>query len=131
MTGASRTNSGLPLGERRFRILVSRALRRLPGSIRERLSNVAIIIEEEPTADHLAEAGLEPDETLYGLYTGIPLTERTSAYGMVLPDRITIFRRPLLEACQSEAELMDEVRRTVLHEIGHFFGLGEAELEEI
>src|SRR3989304_10550065 len=96
MTGASSTGNGLRLGHRRFSILVGRALRRLPGPIRDRLSNVAVIIEEEPTAEQLAEAGLAPGDTLYGLYTGIPLTERTSAYGMVLPDRMTIFIRPLL-----------------------------------
>ncbi len=130
MTGASSTADGLRLGRRRFNILVGRALRRLPGPIRDRLSNVAIIVEEEPTAEQLAEAGLSPGDTLYGLYTGIPLTERTSAYGMVLPDRITIFRRPLLELCSTEAELMEEVRHTVLHEIGHHFGLSEQDLED-
>ncbi len=118
------------IGRRRFAILVGRALRRLPASVRDRLANVAIIIEEAPTAEHLAEAGLGPDETLFGLYSGIPLTQRTTDYALVLPDRITIFRRPLLEWCQSEEELMDEVRRTVIHEIGHYFGLGEEDLEK-
>lgn len=105
-------------------------MRRLPASIRDELSNVAVIIEEEATPEQLAEAGLGPGDTLFGLYTGIPLTERSSAYGMVLPDRITIFRRPLMESCATEAELMDEVRQTVLHEIGHYFGMSEEELEE-
>lgn len=117
------------MGRRRFSILVGRALRRLPASVRDRLSNVAVMIEEEPAPEHLAEAGLGPEETLFGLYSGVPLTQRTTEYGMVLPDRITIFRRPLLDYCQSEEELMDEVRRTVLHEIGHYFGLSEEELE--
>ena len=102
----------------------------MPGPIRDRISNVAIIIEEEATAEQLAEAGLRPGATLFGLYTGVPLTQRTSGYGMVLPDRITIFRRPLMARCSSEAELMEEVRHTVLHEIGHHFGLSESELEK-
>ncbi|MDP2659656.1 MAG: metallopeptidase family protein [Dehalococcoidia bacterium] len=103
-------------------------MRRLPGPIRDRISNVAIVVEDEPTPAQLAEAGVGPGATLLGLYTGIPLTERTTNYGMVLPDRITIFRRPILEFCHSEEELMDQVRRTVLHEIGHHFGLSEADL---
>ncbi len=128
MTGASRTNRDERPGRKRFHILVGRALRRLPAPLRNRISNVAIVIEEEPTPAQLAEAGVGPDATLLGLYTGIPLTERTTNYGMVLPDRITIFRRPILEMCDSEEELMDQVRRTVLHEIGHHFGLSEEEL---
>lgn len=91
---------------------------------------MAVIIEEEPTTEQLAEAGLGPEDTLFGLYSGIPLTQRTSDYGMVLPDRIIIFRRPLLEQCRSEKELLEEVRRTVLHEVGHYFGLSEEELED-
>ena len=91
---------------------------------------MAVIIEEEPTAEQLAEAGLGPGDTLFGLYSGIPLTQRTGDYGMVLPDRITIFRQPLLEWCRSEEELVTEVRRTVLHEVGHYFGLSEEELED-
>ena len=118
------------IGRRRFGILVGRALRRLPARFRDHLANVAVIIEEEPSPEDLAESGLAPGETLFGLYTGIPLTQRTTDYAMVLPDRITIFRRPLLEWCQSEEELVDEVRVTVLHEIGHYFGLSDEELEK-
>lgn len=91
---------------------------------------MAIIVEEEPTPEHLAEADLGPGDTLFGLYSGIPLTQRTTEYGMVLPDRITIFRRPLMEWCQTEEELVEEVHRTVLHEVGHYFGLDEKELEK-
>lgn len=91
---------------------------------------MAIIVEEEPSPEHLVEAGLGPGDTLLGLYSGIPLTLRTVDYGMVLPDRILIFRRPILDSCRTEEELMEEVRRTVLHEIGHYFGLDEKELEK-
>lgn len=91
---------------------------------------MAIIVEEEPSPEHLAEAGLGPGDTLLGLYSGIPLTLRTVDYGMVLPDRILIFRRPILDSCRTEEELMEEVRRTVLHEVGHYFGLDEKDLEK-
>lgn len=91
---------------------------------------MAIIVEEEPSPEHLVEAGLGPGDTLLGLYSGIPLTLRTVDYGMVLPDRILIFRRPILDSCRTEEELMEEVRRTVLHEVGHYFGLDEKELEK-
>ncbi|MDP2726220.1 MAG: metallopeptidase family protein [Dehalococcoidia bacterium] len=130
MTGDSSTDESLRLGRRRFSILVGRALRRLPASLRDHLANVAIIIEEAPTAEQLAEAGLGPDDTLFGLYSGVSLTQRTGDYGMVLPDLITIFRQPLLEWCRSEEELVEEVRRTVFHEIGHYFGLSEEQLKD-
>jgi predicted Zn-dependent protease with MMP-like domain len=109
---------------------VQQALEGLPPNIRERLENVDILIVEEPTPQELAEAGLEPGDTLFGLYQGVPLTERATDYGLVLPDRITLFRRPLLEWCRSEEELVEEVRKTVVHEVGHFFGLGEEELAD-
>lgn len=119
-----------PMGETAyFNRLVARALRLLPARFRSRLSNVAVVVEEEPTPAELAMAGVGPDGTLFGLYIGVPLTERTTAYGMVLPDRIVIYRRPLLDACQTERELVREVRQTVLHEIAHHFGLSDADLQ--
>ncbi|MBI2848667.1 MAG: metallopeptidase family protein [Chloroflexi bacterium] len=111
-------------------MLVRKALRRLPRHIRDRLVNVAVVVEEEPSQAQRTEMGLGPEDTIFGLYSGIPLTERTAEYGLVVPDRIIIFRRPLQQWCRSEAELMEEVRRTVIHEVGHYFGLGEEALEE-
>ncbi len=113
----------------RFQRLVARALDRLPKQFRDHMENVEVVLVDWPTREELAEAGLEPDEILFGLYEGVPLIERTSGYGMVLPDRITIFRGPIEEACRSDAEIIDEVRITVLHEVGHFFGMTDEELE--
>jgi predicted Zn-dependent protease with MMP-like domain len=115
---------------RRFLRLVRRALEEIPSPYRERLANVDIVIERRPKRHHLQEAGAASDDTLFGLYEGIPLTERES-YGMVLPDKITIFQEPLEEEFRSDSELVREVRRTVLHELAHHFGISDAELERL
>jgi len=118
---------------RRFEELVRRALDRLPPEFHAHLDNVSVVIEEEPDADILEEMGMDPDDpedTLFGLYEGVPLTER-SHDDALLPDRITIFRGPLLDWAESEEEIVEEVRVTVLHEIGHFFGMDERRLEEL
>ncbi len=107
------------LSRQRFERLVRRALAALPEEFRSRLENVAVLIEDEPPKDM-------PD-TL-GLYEGVPLTER-SLDGITLPDRITLFKRPIERACRTEEEIETEVRLTVLHEVGHFFGLEEAQME--
>lgn len=117
----------------RFEKLVARALDRLPAKFQEHLDNVSVVIEEEPDLELLEVMGVDPDDpedTLFGLYEGVPLTERRHD-DVLLPDQITIFRRPLLEWAESEDEIVEEVRITVLHEIGHFFGLDEERLEEL
>ena len=114
----------------RFLRLVRRALAGLPPPFRERLSNIDIVVKRRPGRDDLRQAGLPPGETPYGLYLGVPLTER-SAYGLVLPDKITIFQEPLERDFPDEAELVEEVRKTVLHEIAHHFGLSDEELAEM
>lgn len=117
----------------RFEELVARALGRLPAEFQGHLDNVGVVIAEEPDADLLEQMGMDPDDpedTLFGLYEGTPLTERFHD-DVLLPDRITVFRRPLLEWCETEEEVVDEVRITVLHEIGHFFGMDEERLEEL
>jgi len=75
--------------------------------------------------------GLGPGQTLFGLYEGVPLTERSSHYGMVLPDKITIFRQPIEAYCRSEEEIRQMVRRTVLHELAHHFGIPDQRLREL
>ena len=113
----------------RFRRLAQRALDSLPSALDGYLDNVAIVIEREPDADDLADAGLEPGDELFGLYVGTPLTDR-GGYGMTLPDRIVIFQGPLERAFGSR-EIPAEVRRTVLHELAHHFGFGEEEMERL
>jgi predicted Zn-dependent protease with MMP-like domain len=110
---------------------VERALNDLPPPFAERVANVDILIERRPSEEDLRAAGLGPGETLFGLYEGIPLTERTSDYGLVLPDRITLFQEPLEDVCGTEDELADEIRITVIHEIAHFFGIDDERLHEL
>jgi predicted Zn-dependent protease with MMP-like domain len=105
----------------RFEEHVQRALESLPPQLAAALDNVAILIEDEHPED--------PD--LFGLYDGIPLPERTSADSGRLPDRITIYRLPLVETFTDPEELEDEIRITVLHELAHYFGIDEDRLEEL
>ncbi len=116
---------------RRFLRLVRRALESLPSPYRDWLSNVDVVVERRPRRRHREVAGLGAGETLFGLYEGLPLSARSSDYGMVLPDKITIFQEPIEQACQDERELVEEVRVTVLHELAHHFGTSDEELERL
>ncbi len=115
----------------RFLRLVQRALEDLPPPFNQWLDNVDVVIERRPSRRQLREAGLGPRETLFGLYEGIPMTERGSDYGLVLPDKITVFQEPLEFEFQDDAELVEEVRQTVLHELAHFFGMSDDELHRL
>ena len=112
----------------RFERLVTEALRGLPPHIAEMLSNVDVVIEDEPTAMQLARVG--KGNTLFGLYEGIPQTER-AGYNFALPDKITIFRGPLERECVSDEEIAREVRITVLHELAHHFGFNEDQVADL
>jgi len=114
-----------------FERLVSEALDTLPGRFRRAIKNVAIVVEDEPSAELLEEMEIEPPDTLFGLYRGVPLPERGWSYGNVEPDRVTIFQRPIEEVCESEDEIVATIGETVIHEFGHYFGLSEEEIEEI
>jgi len=118
------------LSRQEFRRLVSEAIASLPPQVAERLQNVEVVVEDRPTREELAVAGVEPSETLFGLYTGTPLTERGSWYGLVLPDKITLYQRSIEEVCRTKREVREQIRTTLMHEIGHHFGLSEDELEE-
>lgn len=109
-----------------FAALVAEAMDDLPEEFMRRLDNIEVVIEEEPTARLLRSLGMDPRRaTLFGLYQGVPLHERGASYGGVLPDKITIFYGPLVRACGSPERLRSQVRDTVIHEIGHFFGLDD------
>jgi predicted Zn-dependent protease with MMP-like domain len=115
-----------------FRQLVDEALESIPENFREALQNIAIVIEQEPTAAQLRDVGLEaPDETLLGLYEGTPLTERGWGHGNVLPDKITLFQGPIEDDSESEDDVVVAIGETLIHEIGHYFGLSEEEIEDI
>lgn len=112
-----------------FAGLVARALEDIPAEFRERLENIDIVIADSPTRSQ--RKAQRRGELLLGLYEGVPLTERTHDYGMVMPDKITIFRKAIESVCHSEAEIVAEIRRVVLHEIAHHFGISDARLEEL
>ena len=115
----------------RFEKLVSEAVGSIPPRFRNAIENMVIVVEDEPSLELLEEMEIEPPDTLYGLYTGTPLTERGWSYGNVLPDRIVIYRRPIEEDCETEEEMVTTIGETVIHEVGHYFGLEDEELEEI
>ncbi len=119
----------LRLSRAEFEWAVARALDGLPPEIASYLDNVAVVVEDEPTEDALREVGLDPEtETLFGLYQGVSLPERGADYSLALPDRIVIYRLPLLDECETREDLIREIRDTVVHEIGHYFGLDEEDL---
>jgi predicted Zn-dependent protease with MMP-like domain len=117
--------------KRQFEALVERALRRLPRKFKDKLANIAVVVEDRPADATLAELGIEPPDTLYGLYRGVDLTHRDSGYGNVLPDTVTIYQDPIEEDCLDEEEMAELVRETVIHEIGHYFGLDDETMERI
>ena len=114
-----------------FAKLVERALAELPAPFDQYLEEVAVEIRDRPTRKQLAELGLKDDELLLGLYHGRPRTERSVLDGPAMPDVIFIFQEDVELVSDSEQQLVDEVRTTVLHEIGHHFGMGEDDLDEL
>ena len=114
-----------------FEELVRRALTELPEEIAQRMSNVDVEVQDWPTPGQLASLDVGDRGTLLGLYQGIPLTRRTSGYNLVPPDRITIFQGPLERISRDEADLVERVRATVIHEVAHHFGISDERLREI
>ena len=114
-----------------FESLVVDVLDGLPEQILDMLDNVDVVIENWPSRDQLEEAGLQRDETLFGLYEGVPLTARDSGYFLIPPDKITIFKGPIEQSCRTRDEIAEQVRITVIHEVAHHFGIGEQRLDEL
>lgn len=114
-----------------FRDLVDEALETIPDEFRAAMRNIAIVVEDDPSAEQLAHVGIEPPDTLLGLYEGIPLPEREWSHGNVLPDKITLFQGPIEDASDDEDDLVVAIGETLIHEVGHYFGLSEEEIEEI
>lgn len=114
-----------------FKALVEEAIDSIPRRFAEAIDNVAIVIEDHPSRDLLDEMDMGPDDVLFGLYQGTPLTERES-YGNTLPDKITLYHRAIEEECDGDEDLMfEEIVDTLFHELGHYFGLSEDEIMEI
>ena len=114
-----------------FQRLVIEAVALIPKRFRREMKNLALVVEDEPSAELLAEMEIEPPDSLFGLYQGTPLPERTWAFGNNLPDRITLFQRPIEEDCEDEDEVRAVIGETLIHEVGHYFGMSEEEIEEI
>ena len=114
-----------------FEQLVADALASIPRRFRKALSNIAIVVEDEPSAQLLHEMDIEPPDTLFGLYQGTPLTERQWGFGNALPDRILLFQGPLERDSEDDDDLVVAIGETLIHEIGHYFGLSEEQIEEI
>ena len=114
----------------RFQELVAEALEEIPEPFSEHLAGIAVVVEDEPSADILREMGLHPRrDTIFGLYEGTPLSERGMEDMLALPDRITIFYRPLVRTFRTPAAIRREIRKTVVHELAHFFGLEDVDIE--
>jgi predicted Zn-dependent protease with MMP-like domain len=115
----------------RFSQLVEEALREIPARFRREMRNVAVVVEDEPSPDVLEDLEVEEGDTLFGLYQGTPLPDRSWSYGNTLPDRISIYQGPIEEACEDDEEIRNCIAETVIHEFGHYFGMSEEEIEEI
>jgi predicted Zn-dependent protease with MMP-like domain len=110
---------------------VADALSTIPKRFRDAMRNIAIVVEDEPEAELLREMEIEPPDTLFGLYQGVPLTERRWDYGNALPDRILLFQGPHEREAEDDDDLIGSIGETLIHEVGHYFGLSEEEIEAI
>ena len=115
----------------KFERLVAQAVESLPDEFHDRLENIDVVVADQPTRHQLAELGKRRGETLLGLYEGVPLTKRSRHYGLVVPDKITIFQRPIEAICRNDTEIITRIQRVVLHEIAHHFGISDAKLKQL
>ena len=121
----------IEISEDEFERLVDSALDEIPEPFASKLDNVQVVVADEPTPDEIGRAGLGPGSTLFGLYQGIPQTQRNANYTWVLPDKITIYRGPLVRASRDADEIRRQVTTTVIHEIAHHFGISDERLDEL
>ena len=114
-----------------FDRLVADAVAAIPQGFRDAMHNIVIVVEDEPSRELLREMEIEPPDSLFGLYQGTPLTQRSWDYGNTLPDRILLFQKPHERAAADEDDLVDAIAETLIHEIGHYFGMSEEEIADI
>jgi predicted Zn-dependent protease with MMP-like domain len=119
------------ISHKEFEDAVERALEMIPEMFRAQLNNMTIAVEDIPSRDLLREMDVPPGETLFGVFTGVPLPDRSVTEPPLYPDVILIFREPLMAACHSYEELKEEIAITVVHELAHYLGLSEERLEEL
>lgn len=115
----------------RFERLVVEAIALIPRRFRREMTNLALVVEDAPSAALLDELEIQPPDSLYGLYQGLPLPERSWGDGNRLPDKITLFQCVIEGDCEDEDEVRAVIGETLIHEVGHYFGLSEAEIQEI
>lgn len=119
------------LSDEQFDALITRAMDELPQKYILGLENVAIVYADEPTDEQKEKMKIDNHHLLLGLYEGIPLTQRGSGYGFVLPDKITLFKKPILAVTHSDDDLFEQIKRTLWHEIAHFYGLDHDRMDEL
>jgi predicted Zn-dependent protease with MMP-like domain len=121
----------MKVSEEEFEGLVAEAINSLPENFKEKMENIAIVIEDLPSQELLIEMKIKSPYGLLGLYRGVPYPRRGIWYRNVLPDKIIIFKKPIEVRCRNREDIKESVRRVVIHEIGHYFGLNEADLRKI
>ncbi len=113
----------------RFGKIMEDAIAEMPKALRDSLDGVVFVVEDQPSADDLMALGLDPrQETVFGLFDGVPLAERGGSDGAAMPDRIVLYYRPLVRAFRTPWALRRQIRATVIHEVAHFFGMNEEEV---
>ncbi len=121
----------IDITQEEFEKIVSRAIDSIPDKYFEHIKNVVFVTEDEPTPEQRRKLQLRNDQSLFGLYEGIPITKRSSGYNMVLPDKITIFKNPIQMMSNSQEELVAQVNNTVWHEVAHYYGLDHLQIHEL
>jgi predicted Zn-dependent protease with MMP-like domain len=119
------------MDSKKFEWLVAQAIESLPEEFQERLENIDVVVADQPTREQLRVLGGRRGETLLGLYEGVPLTRRSHGYGMVTPDKVTIFQKPIEAMCKNDTQIIAEVQRVVRHEIAHHFGISDDRLRQL
>ena len=119
------------MDRKKFESLVRNAIDILPGEFVSKLRNIDVVVEDRPSPGQVSRAGLRRGQTLLGLYEGVPQTKRGGHYGLVPPDKITIFQKPIEAMCKDDKEVIAEIKRVVKHEIAHHFGISDARLRQI
>jgi predicted Zn-dependent protease with MMP-like domain len=117
------------LNDEEFRQVVTEAIEALPDEFKAKLDNVDVVVDDYPPPEALRK--LPPGRLLLGLYQGVPQKRRTTHYGLVLPDKITLFKRNIESICRSREQVYEQIRKTLLHEIGHHFSLSDKDLRDI
>lgn len=121
----------MDISDEDFDKIISQAMDELPEEYIKKLNNVAVTYADVPTAEQRHQQSLRSDQTLFGLYEGIPLTKRGASYNLVLPDKITIFKKPLVSSSHDMTMLKRQVKHTLWHEIAHHYGLGHDQIKKI